>query len=203
MAWIFRDRVWHDFGLPERIISDHGPQFASTFTRDLNKLLDIQSNLSTAYHPQTDGQTERVNQEVEQYLHLFVNYHQSDWSEWLPLAEFSYNDKLQSSTGYSPFYLNYGQHPRMAYNPHARTQNDSAETFATHMQRIRDDANSALVKSTAAMKRFYDRSHSTSPNYQLGDKVWLEAMNLKTLRPCKKLDDKRFGPFKVLHCVGQ
>ena len=147
--------------------------------RDLNQLLSIQSNLSTAYQPQTDGQMERVNQEVEQYLRLFVNYHQSDWSEWLPLAEFSYNDKLQSSTGYSPFYLNYGQHPRTAYNPRVCTRNDSAETFAARMQRIRDDANSALVKSAATMKHFYDRSHSMSPNYQLGDSVWLEAPNLK------------------------
>ena len=71
------------------------------------------------------------------------------------------------------------------------------------MQRIRDDANSALVKSAATMKRFYDRSHSMSPNYQPGDSIWLEATNLKTLRPCKKLDDRRFGPFKVLQCVGQ
>ena len=103
MAQIFRDRVWQDFGLPEQVISNRGPQFASSFMRDLNQLLGIQSNLSTAYQPQTDGQMERVNQEVEQYLRLFVNYHQSNWSEWLLLAEFSYNDELQSSTGYSPF----------------------------------------------------------------------------------------------------
>ena len=150
--------------------------------RDLNQLLGIQSNLSMAYHPQTDSQTECVNQEVEQYLHLFVNYHQSDWSEWLPLVEFSYN---KSSTGYSPFYLNYGQHPHTAYNPHVCTRNDSAETFAAHMQHIRDDANSALVKSAATMKRFYDRSHSMSPNYQPGDSVWLEAMNLKLFAPVR------------------
>ena len=103
-----RPRIWWDFGLPERVISDRGTQFTSNFMRDLTRLLGIRPNLSTAYHPQTDSQTERINQEIEQYLRLFVNYHQTDRSEWLSLAEFSYNDKLHTSTGYSPFFLNYG-----------------------------------------------------------------------------------------------
>ena len=203
MARIFRDRVWCNFGLPERVISDRGPQFASSFTADLNNLLGIRSNLSTAYHPETDGQTERINQEIEQYLRLFVNFQQSDWHDWLPLAEFSYNDKIQVSTGYSPFYINYGQHPRKAYDPQASVRNASAEEFANRMQHIRDDANSALVKSAATMKRFYDTSHNSSPDYAPNDRVWLEATFLKTERPSKKLDDKRFGPFRVLRKVGQ
>ena len=87
------------------------------FTKDLYRLLGIKMNPSTAYHPQTDSQTEHINQEVEQYLQLFVNYHQDDWVEWLPLAKFSYNDKVHSSTGYSPFFLNYGQHPRKSMDP--------------------------------------------------------------------------------------
>jgi hypothetical protein len=84
---------------------------------DLNKLVGITGNLSTAYHPQTDRQTERMNQEIEQYLRVFVNYRQSDWAEWLACAEFSYNDKIQSSTGFSPFYVNYGRHPYKGTNP--------------------------------------------------------------------------------------
>ena len=117
VARIFRDTVWRDFGLPEVVISDRGSQFVSNFTKDLYWLLGIKMNPSTAYYPQTDGQTECINQEVEQYLRLFVNYHQDNWAEWLPLAEFSYNDKIQSSTGYSPFYLNYGQHPWKSTDP--------------------------------------------------------------------------------------
>jgi hypothetical protein len=75
--------------------------------KDLNELVGIESNLLTAYHPQTDGQTEHMNQEIEQYLWLFINHRQSDWVEWLSCMEFSYNDKVQSSTGFSPFYINY------------------------------------------------------------------------------------------------
>ena len=100
VARIFRDMVWGDFGLPEVVISDWGSQFVSNFTKDLYQLLGIKMNPSTAYHPQTNGQTEHINQEVEQYLQLFVNYCQNDWVEWLPLAKFSYNDNIQSSTGY-------------------------------------------------------------------------------------------------------
>ena len=72
--------------------------------------------MSTAYHPQTNGHTKRINQEIEQYLRIFINYHQSDWAEWLPMAEFAYNNKVQSSTGHSPFMALYGYHPNMGTN---------------------------------------------------------------------------------------
>jgi hypothetical protein len=83
----------------------------------LNHLLRIQANPSMAYHPQTDGQTEHVNQEVEQYLCIFVNYHQDDWADWLSLAKFSHNDKANDSMHYLPFYLNWGCHPRKGIEP--------------------------------------------------------------------------------------
>jgi hypothetical protein len=85
--------------------------------KDLQKLTGVVGNLSTVYHPQTDGQMEWMNQEVEQYLRLFVNHQQSDWHKWLSCAEFSYNNKVQSSTGFSPFFVNYGQHPYKGTNP--------------------------------------------------------------------------------------
>ena len=87
-ARIYRDHVWTKFGLPRKTISDRGPQFVAQFMRDLYSMTGVESNLSTAYHPQTDGQTERINQEVEQYLRIFVNERQT-WSDWLPSASFS------------------------------------------------------------------------------------------------------------------
>ncbi len=88
--------------------------------KDLYDLLQIKSNASTAYHPQTDGQTERVNQEVEKYLRIFVNHLQDDWVEWLSLATFTHNNRTHSSTGKSPFKVNYGFNPPVL--PGARTQ---------------------------------------------------------------------------------
>lgn len=117
VARILWDQVFQHHGIPLKVISDRGPNFVSAFMREFYSLLGIMSNASTTYHPQTDGQTERLNQEVEHFLRVFTNYHQTDWAEWLTLAKFSYNDKVQSSTGYSPFYLNYGQHPWKGSNP--------------------------------------------------------------------------------------
>jgi len=99
------------------VISNCGPQFALGFMRELNKILGIDTKLPTAYHPQTDRQTERMNQELEQYLRMFVDYHQTNWLEWLAIAEFSYNNKIQKSIKILPFYTNYGLNPRMGFGP--------------------------------------------------------------------------------------
>jgi len=99
------------------VISNCGPQFVSGFMRELNKILGIDTKLSTAYHPQTDGQIERMNQELEQYLRMFVDYCQMNWPEWLAIAEFSYNNKIQKSIKILPFYTNYGFNPQMGFEP--------------------------------------------------------------------------------------
>src|SRR5213079_1188157 len=94
------------------IVSDRGSIFTSQFWKALSKSLDLKQRLSTSFHPQTDGQTERMNQTVEQYLRIYCNYHQDNWSELLSLAEFSYNNTQHTSIGCSPFYANYGYNPR-------------------------------------------------------------------------------------------
>ena len=170
--------------------------------RDLNKLVGITGNLSTAYHPQTDGQTERMNQEIEQYLRVFVNHRQSDWAEWLACAEFSYNDKIQSSTGFSPFYVNYGRHPYKGTNPRWEAKSQSAIEFVEQMRKVREETEAALKQSNEMMKRAYDRKKGESREYQPRDKVYLEGTNITTDRPIKKFDDKRHGPFTVVKKVG-
>jgi len=84
--------------LPESIISDGGVQFVAGMMKELNNLLGIQMKLSTAYHPQTDGQMERINQELEQYLRVFIDHRQEQWSNWLGIAEFAYNNKIHMAT---------------------------------------------------------------------------------------------------------
>jgi len=105
LAKLYRDHVWRYHGLPDSIISDRGPQFAATLMKEINLLLGIETKLSTAFHPQTDGQTERVNQDIEQYLRLFTSHRQNDWPEWIALGEFAYNNKAHSATQVSPFLL--------------------------------------------------------------------------------------------------
>jgi hypothetical protein len=183
--------------LPEEIISDRGPQFASAFTKELNRLLGIRTSLSTAYHPQTDGQTERVNQEIEQYLRLFVNERQDDWYEWIALAEFTYNNRIHSTTHHSPFELDMGQHPRIGTEPRRETRVEAVDQYVQRMKAATEEAKSALRKAADDMARFYDRHKQEAPTYQVGDKVWLDATNITTTRPTKKFDDKWFGPFTI------
>jgi hypothetical protein len=201
-----REYIAHVFskhGLSRKIISDRGPQFVSKFIRDIYRLLGIEGNPSTAFHPQTDGQTERMNQEIEQYLRIFVNHQQNDWAEWLPLAAFSYNDKIHSATGHSPFYVNHGHHPWKGIEPRAEAQNEAASSFVDRMSKVREEVSSALKLAQEQVKRFYDRSKGPSVEYKKGDQVWLEASNIRTDRPTKKLDNKRHGPFKIVEKVGK
>jgi transposase InsO family protein len=116
-ARLYVQNVWRHHGLPRRIVSDRGPQFVAEFTRELYRLLGIKLAATTAYHPQGDGQTERVNQELEQYLWLFVNQRQDDWSDLVPLAEFQYNNHIHSATQHQPFLLETGRLPRMGFEP--------------------------------------------------------------------------------------
>jgi transposase InsO family protein len=110
VAIIMRDHVYQEEGLPAKVYSDQGPQFISQFMKEFYMLVRIERNPSTAYHPQTDSQTERMNQEVEKYLQMFTSHQQNDWSEWLLLTEFTYNNLVNESTRTTPFFLNKGQH---------------------------------------------------------------------------------------------
>jgi len=106
VARLFQDNVWKLHGLPESIIMDRGAQFVAGMMKELNQMLGIDTKLSTAYHPQTDGQMERINQELEQYLTMFIDYCQEQWPDWLAMAEFAYNNKVQTSTKVSLFKAN-------------------------------------------------------------------------------------------------
>jgi len=201
-AKLFRDHVWTQHGWPKKIVSDRGQQFAAKFTLELNKLLGIQTALSTAYHPQTDGQTERTNQELEQYLRLYTNFMQDDWSDWLSSAEFAYNNRVHSSTGHSPFFLEYGRHPHtpLIVDP-SPTQVPNTDDFIARLVQARAAAAHSLEENANYMKRYADRKRKPI-EFQEGQLVYLQTKNLKTGRPSKKLDVKRTGPFKVLKRIG-
>jgi hypothetical protein len=200
-ARLFKDVVWRYEGLPETVISDRGPQFVSEFTRELYKLLGIRQNLSTAAHAQTDGQTERVNQEIEQYFRIFINGQMNDWAAWLPIAEHCYNNRIHSATGVSPFFATRGYEVNTSISPTRRQPRiETFEEFAHRMTKVRGEAECALKRAAKEMKKFYDRKRKPE-EFSVGDQVWLEATNLTTDRPKKKLDHKRQGPFKIVQKI--
>src|ERR1700722_3552644 len=105
------NQVYREEDLPLKIICDRGPQFVVVFMKEFFRLVRIKGNLSRAYHPQTDGQTEQRNQENKRYLQAFVHSHQANWNRWLPTGEFTLNNSLASATGFSPFKVNKGRAP--------------------------------------------------------------------------------------------
>jgi transposase InsO family protein len=134
LADLFIDYVWKLHGLPETIVSERGTQFTLDFWKSLCSLLEISPRYSTAFHPQTDGQMERINAVIEQYLRVYLSYQQDDWSRFLPLAEFASNNNVSETTHLSPFEANYGRHPRMTFGPliHGKT---TAEDRANRLAR--------------------------------------------------------------------
>jgi len=133
-ARILRDRVFRDHRLPQRIIHDQDTHFVSLYTCSLLSLLGVKQNPSTAYHPQTDGQTERVNQDVEQYLCVFVNYQQDNWSDWLSITKFLHNNSVHSATGSTLFMVNTSQYPWTGQDTRREERNEAAMLFHDQMK---------------------------------------------------------------------
>jgi hypothetical protein len=158
------------------------------FTCALNQLLSMETALSTAYHPQMDRQTERINQELEQYLRLYVNRMQTDWVDWLPIAEFAYNNHEHSATGHSPFYLEYGHYLFVPTAPwKVLINNPLAEDFADSLSQAWQHTYDTLCNAASLIKQFVDWKWREAPSYTVGQEVWLDAQNLKTECPTRKL----------------
>jgi hypothetical protein len=171
--------------------------------RELYKLLGIKLALSTAYHPQTDGQTERVNQVIEGYLCTFTSRRQDNWDNLLPSGEFHYNNCVHSSTQQTPFMLDTGRNPRMGFEPQQpRSTLESVNEFAERMALGIEEAKAALTKAKDEYTMYYNRQREPAPVFAPGDKVWLDGSGITTNRPSSKLSHRRLGPFVVKACVG-
>jgi hypothetical protein len=196
VAMLFLRYVFAKHGTPSDIISDRGKHFTSRFWTSLCELLGIKGNLSTAYHPQTDGQTERVNQILEQYLRVYINYQQDDWVNLLPLAEFAYNNTAHSATQVTPFFANKGFHPKLEVSLTSVASEDayrqSVDLKDLH-QYLRDQISKSITQYTSATTT----RRLPIPEFRVGDKVWLDSRNIRTKRPSKKLDHRRLGPYPI------
>jgi hypothetical protein len=201
-ARLYLNHIWKLHGLPEGMISDRGPQFVAEFMRELYRLLGIRMASSTAYHPQTDGQTERVNQELEQYIRIFVSERQDNWNELLPLGEFQYNNHVHSATQTVPFLIDHGRLPRMGFEPRQESKVEAVNEFVGRMKEGLEEARSALKKAKDDMVRYYDRHHGPTPQYKVGDRVFLDASDLRTTRPSHKLAHRFVGPYSIKRKVG-
>ena len=201
LAEVILDVVVRHHGLPDSIVSDRGSLFTSKFWSSLCYFLGIKRRLSTAFHPQTDGQTERQNSTMEAYLRAFVNFEQNDWARLLPMAEFAYNNAKNASSGHTPFELNCGYHPRMSYEEDVdpRSKSKSADELSAKLRELMIVCRENLHHAQELQKRAYNKGVKPR-RYASSDKVWLNSKYIKT-KQNRKLGAKFFGPFRVLHPV--
>jgi transposase InsO family protein len=197
-ASLYLHHVWKHHGTPEEVISDRGPVFVSKFMKRLSDLLRIKPSPTTAFHPQADGQTERVNQVLEQFLRMFTTRRQDDWAELLPLAEFAYNNASHSATGFSPFYATYGYHPSFSFMTPTSSTVPAAEDRVLLLQQVHEELKTMIQMAGEQAKRMYDKTVKMQPTFQVGDKVLLQHDNIATTAPSKKLSSKFLGPFSVI-----
>lgn len=203
IADLFLQNVWKHHGTPRQVISDRGTQFVAKWYRRLAERLGITLSYSTAFHPRSDGQTERVNQEVEQYIRTFVNYRQTNWAQLLPICEFARNNSAHSATNSSPFRTLYGHDLEWTVHPGSTAKAvPDADARADQLKAIQEEAKASLEIAAERMKRHYDRGVQEADQFKVGDLVWLDTKNIKTTQPSKKLADKRIGPFEVEAQVG-
>ena len=181
---------------------DRGPQFAAELTKELNRMLGIKTKLSTAFHPQTDGQTERMNQELEQYLRFFIENRQKDWPEWLVAAEFVINNKVHMATKVLPFMANYGREMRMGGDIRRKGKVESATEFVEKIKKVYEEAKVALKKTQEEIKRYADRRRKEIEKWKKGDRVLLSTKDLVFKeRPSKKLMERYVGPYMIEEVV--
>ncbi|CAJ0920656.1 unnamed protein product, partial [Ranitomeya imitator] len=201
LAVLFMKHVFRLHGMPDKIVSDRGPQFASRFWRELCRLLSIELNLSSAYHPETNGLVERTNQTLVTYLRHFVSARQDDWASLLPWAEFALNNAVADSTGQTPFLLNYGQHLRVPVPMPVSSTDSRVADWAVEARDIWDRTQDAIRASKERMRVSADTHRRPAPVFAPGDLVWLSASNIRLRVESTKFAPRYIGPFKVLEQV--
>ena len=203
LAHVFIRTIFAQHGTPDEIISDRDKLFTSKFWKTLMTRLGLKQKMSTAFHPQTDSATERINQTMETYLRCYVNYKQTDWVEWLPIAQFAYNSADSETTKVSPFHANFGYNPTAYGTPMADgIMSQGAITRVDELKLLHEELATDINFLAQRSAIYYNKHRSVEPTLKEGDKVWLIRKNIKTKRPSDKLDHKKLGPFKIDKVVG-
>ncbi|WVZ95213.1 hypothetical protein U9M48_041007, partial [Paspalum notatum var. saurae] len=206
VAQKFLHHVYRLHGLPATIVTDRDKIFTSHFWRELFRLAGVTLNMTSSYHPQSDGQTERLNQTMETYLRCFVNACPSKWINWLSQAEYWYNTSPHSAIGRSPFEALYGYKPRhFGISETDAVTAPDVQSWLQDRSVMTDLIRQHLVRSRHRMKKQADKQRSDR-QYKVGDSVLVKVQpyvqTSLARRSNQKLAFKYFGPYEVLACIG-
>ena len=198
LAHLFVLHVFSKHSIPSHVTSDRGSEFVSNFFRSLGTALNMRLHFTSGYHLEDDGQTKCTNQTLEQYLHVYCNYQQDNWSKLLPLAEFAYNNALSTTTGVSPFSTNKGYHPNITVHPERDIAFSQVCDFAINL----DELQSTLKAEISVVQQHYQKSAdvqcSSTSDFKVGNKVFVKAQFFQTTHPSKKLSEKYLRLYKII-----
>ncbi|KAK3552517.1 hypothetical protein QTP86_013243 [Hemibagrus guttatus] len=193
--------MFRNFGLPEDIVSDRGPQFTSRVWGSLCARLGIGVSFSSSYHPQSNGQAERLNQEIGRFLRSYCSREQHRWSEFLPWAEYAQNSLIHSSMGLTPFQCMLGYQPPLFPWSGELSDVPAVEEWYRRSQEVWERAHVRLQRAVRRQRIQANRRRHPHPSYQVGQMVWLSTRNLRLKLPCLKLSPKFIGPFEIVRQV--
>src|SRR5215469_11885406 len=198
-AWLFINEVVKLHGLPESIVSDRDPRFTSKFWRKVQCVLGVKLLMSTAFHPQTDGATERANRSIGQILRTAVSNDQTNWAEQCPMVEFAINSSISGTTGFAPFDLNYGFIPTIGIAGIEQIPYRGVRSFARQAKWNLMAAHDAIIEQRVKQTHRANQSRRPDPPYKAGELVYLSTKNISIpTGRSRKLVPRFIGPYKII-----
>ena len=198
LALLFIIHIFLKHGIPAHVTCDQGSEFILHFFRSLGMALDMKLHFTSGYHPEGDGQTERTNQTLEQYIQVYCNYQQDNWFGLLLLMEFIYNNALSTTTTVTPFYTNKGYHPNLTIHPEQELASSRAKEFVTNLDELHQHLREHMAAAQLRYQGTADASQTPAPEFPIGSRAYVKVQFFRINCLSKKLADKFLGPYEVI-----
>jgi len=198
LARLFVTYVFSKHRVLSHVMSDWGSEFVSHFFCSLDTVLDMRLHFTSGYHLEANGQAEQTNQTLEQYLCLYCNYQQDNWSELLPLAKFAYNNAPSATTGVSPFFANKGYHPNLIVYPEWDIASFHARDFIVNLNKLQSTLKEEIARAQRQYQPFANSRWQQPLDFQVGGLVFVKSQYFRTMWLSKKLSEKYLRPYKII-----